>query len=657
MKLDQIYIRHYGPLQKDLELDDGINIVHGPNESGKSLLVEALLKRLADGSVSDPVISDIPEGFVEVSNDTVSETLQDGDWLTTFCEENYNQEIRAEELRNIFVIRSGDLTFESGDNFYSHITDKLTGRRVEEIDEVQDALIDAGRLTNKNYKISSKQKFHDAGNQLDAAKSLRDDVETYIEEAREDGLDRAETEFFAAQREEIRLEQRKDLLEKAEKEDKKQQRYTELHKEKEDIKENLAELKQLPNESDLDSLDNRLEELTEKEGQQSELEEQKDSSLSLAKWSIAGGVVGFALLLGAGFPAVGVLAPIAFLIGAGYFWYQAKQAGESAAEVSVEEEKILSDARAAGISVEDRQELRGKISDIRTQREELGDDNQGSKAVLERELDFEADSMEDVVSAAENSLEDLEADIDDSLDIEYDEEEHERVKSGYTEAKKKREKLKKSLDEHTEKLQEFREKAYELEFREFVGEPLDLEIENLDALQDLVKRLDEFIEAIEDGAEASRVAIEIFDEIQEEEKEETAELFEEGSRATEIFHEVTDGRYNRVTYDNEENQLKVVKSTGEEFTPEQLSDGTRDQLYLAIRVALGEEVLEGESGFFVMDDAFLTSDSTRLQTQSEVVSELADDGWQVIYLSSKEDAISALGEKTENEVLELQPLE
>jgi uncharacterized protein YhaN len=176
-------------------------------------------------------------------------------------------------------------------------------------------------------------------------------------------------------------------------------------------------------------------------------------------------------------------------------------------------------------------------------------------------------------------------------------------------------------------------------------------------LEKLEQRLDEFISAIEEDAEASKTAIKIFDEIQEEEKEETAELFEEGSRATDLFQDITNGRYRKVTYDNEENQLEVEKSTGETFVPGELSDGTKDQLYLSIRVALGEQILEGNSGFFVMDDAFLTSDSSRLQTQAEVVERLAENGWQIIYLSSKEDAISALTERTDNDVIELQPLE
>lgn len=657
MRLNQVYVRHYGPIQKDLELDGGINVVRGPNESGKSLLVEALLKQLNDGSIPNPVVDGSPEGFVEMTEGSESYKLGDGYSLPAFCEDQYNQEIRSEDLRNIFVIRSGDLTFHENDNFYTHITDKLTGRRVEDIGELKDALEEEGRLTESTRKVSSDNKYNSAGSQLEEARSLKEDIEQYIEEAEEKEVQRVESEFFAAKRRKEELEKRVENLEKAKKEEEKQQRYEELVEAKETVEENLGELEELPGSSALQDIDNRLQELSEEEGQRSELEDQKDSNIQLAKWSLGAGFGAFGLLLLIGLTAVGAVAPILFLGGAGYFWYQARQVSSAITELSVKEENILSDARAAGLSFDNRDEIRGEISEIEDRREDSESENKGKQAVLERGLGFEADSAEKAVSKAESELEELEGEIDESFDVDFDAQELDEVKQEFQDVKAEREELEDDLTEHREKLQKFRERAYELDFSVFVGDRLNLEVENLGALDTLVGRLEQFILAIESNAEASRVAIEIFDEIQEEEKEETAELFEEGSRATEIFREITDGRYGKVTYDNEENQLKVVKSTGESFVPEDLSDGTRDQLYLSIRVALGEQILGGETGFFIMDDAFLTSDPARLETQVDVVEQLADDGWQIMYLSSKEDAVSALSSRCDNGVIELRPLE
>lgn len=657
MRINQVYIRQYGPLQRDLELSDEINVIRGPNESGKSLLVEGLLKQLNEGSVPNSVIDGSPEGFVEVSDGVDSEALGDGTSLQDFCAERYSQEIRPEDLRNVFVIRSADLDFHEGDNFYTHITDKLTGRRVEDIDEIRDALVEEGRLKPKELEVSNKDDFHDAEDQLSAAESLRTEISAYVAAAGEQDLAAAESEYFSAQRRVEQLEERIGELEEAKQKEEMEERIAEIEEDKETIKGNLEGLAGLPDEEDLREIDERLEALSEQEGRQDELQERKESTVSLAKWSLGAGVAAFGILVAVGFPSVGAVSTLLFLAGAGYFWYRANGLSDEIAELRVTEENILSDARAAGLSFETRDEIRGEISDIQRDREELAGENQGKQAVLKRELDFDAETMEETVQQADAALDELRDEIDDSIEIAFDQQELNEAKEEYEAVAQKRDGLDQDLADHNRQLQGFRQRAYELDFGIFVGERFDLEVENLAALEALEDRLDEFVQAIEQDAAASRVAIEIFADIQDEEQEETAELFEAGSRATEIFEDITGGRYDTVTYDNEENQLKVVKSTGEVFVPGQLSDGTRDQLYLSIRVALGEEILEGGAGFFIMDDAFLTADPHRLEKQADVVETLADEGWQIIYLSSKEDAITELSDRTENDVIELPALE
>ncbi len=656
MKLRQIYLRQYGPLQKDLELADAINVIRGPNESGKTLLVEGLLKQLTAGSITNPVIETTPEGFVELSVNGGQYKIDDDNPFADYCEEHYNQAIRPEELRNVFVIRSGDLSFHNEDEFYTHITDKLTGRRVEDIEVIREALRKNGRLTKKNLNISSRQSHHDAGEQLEMAESLKSEIDDYLMDARADDIHDAETRYFTAKTKEEELETRIERLEAAKEAAEKRETYRSLQADKETIQENLEELDGLPDQSMLAEIDDRVQTLRAEQGHQDALEAQTETNITLAKWALGGGVATFGLSLVFGLPVVGVVAALLFVVACGYFWHQANQASTDLGELTAREQEIVSDARAAGLSFADKHEIRGEISDIAEQRETLLSDNQGKKAVLARELEFEADTMREVVSMAEEKLSEFEVRIDETVEVEYDSQAHESAKQELAEVKSTRQTLEETLEAHNKQLQRFRTAAAELNFSIFVGDPLDLEVENLDALETLSKRLNEFVAAIEDDAEASRTAIDIFDAIQAEEKEETAELFEEGSRASEIFHEITDGRYDRVTYDNDDNELQVVKSTGERFDPEELSEGTRDQLYLSIRVALGEEILDGQPGFFIMDDAFLTSDPDRLETQADVVEQLAEDGWQIVYLTSKPDAVSVLSARCDNDIIDLEPL-
>lgn len=658
MRLNQAWIQHYGPLQKEINLGDGINVIRGPNESGKSLLVEALLKQFVDGSIPSPRIGEKPDGYVELEvGDGSKHKLGDGETLTGFFSEYYNIEVRPSELQNVFVVRNGDLSSGHNEEFYSHITDKLTGRRVEDIDTVKDVLFDAGRITESYKKVSSDQKYNGAGDQLWDAEQLKSEIEDYVEKAREAELTAKESRFFGAKRREEELEEKLEALEEARENRKKAETHEELRDDRETIESNLEELDDLPESDALDDIDTRLRELSETEGEETELAENKESNLSLAKWSIAGATAGFIASLIFGAALVGLAVAILFLSASGYFWRKSNDAGDKIAELRTEEEEILSDARAAGLHFEGRDDIRGEIAEIEKNRNKLQKENQGKKAVLERELGFESDSIGDAVEKAEDGLEELQQGIDESVELEFEEGDIERTKEDYEDAKETREKLEEEISNHRDEIRAFGNRAHKLDFNHFVGYRLELEVENLDALEQLEDRLDEFISTIEKDAEAARVAIDIFEQIQEEEREETAELFEEGSRATEIFQQITDERYNRVSYDNEENRLIVEKSTGESFVPEQLSEGTRDQLYLSIRVALAEQILDEDAGFFIMDDAFLTSDTNRLSVQGNIVEELVDRGWQVIYLTAKQDAADELTTRSGRDPIELPALE
>jgi exonuclease SbcC len=96
-------------------------------------------------------------------------------------------------------------------------------------------------------------------------------------------------------------------------------------------------------------------------------------------------------------------------------------------------------------------------------------------------------------------------------------------------------------------------------------------------------------------------------------------------------------RYEDLSYDPEQRQLLVEDRNGQILTPEELSHGTREQLYFATRVSLSEQLLGNESGFFILDDAFLPADKARLEEGFEVLQDLVANGWQVLYLTAKQE--------------------
>jgi len=65
-------------------------------------------------------------------------------------------------------------------------------------------------------------------------------------------------------------------------------------------------------------------------------------------------------------------------------------------------------------------------------------------------------------------------------------------------------------------------------------------------------------------------------------------------------------------------------------------------LYFAIRLALGEELLQGDKGFFILDDPFIKSDIHRLGEQMKMLRDVSGRGWQIIYFSAKSEVLDEL---------------
>jgi exonuclease SbcC len=81
---------------------------------------------------------------------------------------------------------------------------------------------------------------------------------------------------------------------------------------------------------------------------------------------------------------------------------------------------------------------------------------------------------------------------------------------------------------------------------------------------------------------------------------------------------------------------------GKILRAEKLSGGAYDQLYFSIRLALGEKLLKGKKGFFIMDDPFVKADPDRLHKQIEMLKKISELGWQVMYFSAKGEINDAL---------------
>lgn len=106
-------------------------------------------------------------------------------------------------------------------------------------------------------------------------------------------------------------------------------------------------------------------------------------------------------------------------------------------------------------------------------------------------------------------------------------------------------------------------------------------------------------------------------------------------KASEIFCGLTINSFNRlvVDHDSEPPKLSGQRSTGQYVSIEGMSDGTRDQLYLALRLAALEMHLEKTPPIpFIADDLFINYDNDRANAGLEALAKLSEQT-QVIFLS------------------------
>ncbi|MDV2583421.1 ATP-binding protein [Alkalibacillus haloalkaliphilus] len=100
---------------------------------------------------------------------------------------------------------------------------------------------------------------------------------------------------------------------------------------------------------------------------------------------------------------------------------------------------------------------------------------------------------------------------------------------------------------------------------------------------------------------------------------------------TKIFNEVTRAAYIDVRFSQEET-LIVQHQNGKWFDVKQLSDGTADQLYIALRLALNESLNEAQGFPFVLDDAFVHFDEERKKQMMSILLNQSENQ-QLIYFS------------------------
>ncbi|NBJ69134.1 MULTISPECIES: AAA family ATPase [Clostridia] len=114
-------------------------------------------------------------------------------------------------------------------------------------------------------------------------------------------------------------------------------------------------------------------------------------------------------------------------------------------------------------------------------------------------------------------------------------------------------------------------------------------------------------------------------------------------RTTLYFRELTDETYQYVYPPTADQPFTVEADDGTRFNVKELSKGTMDQLYVALRLAVSVCISEEHALPFMMDDAFVHFDSIRTKRLTSLLERIAQ-RQQVIVFTCKQDLVT-LAEK------------
>jgi uncharacterized protein YhaN len=118
------------------------------------------------------------------------------------------------------------------------------------------------------------------------------------------------------------------------------------------------------------------------------------------------------------------------------------------------------------------------------------------------------------------------------------------------------------------------------------------------------------------------------------------------SLASGFLERLTCGKYRRVWTPLGERQLRVEDSFGHSAQVETLSRGAREQLYLAIRLAVIQRLSRaGLEMPLLLDDVFVNFDAPRTEAAIDLLHEVAEGGQQVLFFTCHPHVVAQFEER------------
>jgi hypothetical protein len=193
------------PFEND-ELSD-FSLIHGPNEQGKTLLIDALVRMLFKKGLRKPYrrhfgtrgrnmnrVAENPEGFVVLESKGRERKLEANETMGDVLPVT----VTAVDFLNVFVVRDSDLSLKDEDKYYSRVTEKLTGLRSSEIGALMRAIQIRGRLKSVSHDSDLANNIEQGkiADKVKDARALVDEIRALKESLLAEKFDELEKEMI-----------------------------------------------------------------------------------------------------------------------------------------------------------------------------------------------------------------------------------------------------------------------------------------------------------------------------------------------------------------------------------------------------------------------------------------------------------------------------
>jgi len=761
MEIREIAISHYGPLRDVKHLPQpGLQVFYGPNESGKTMLLDAILKlmlgkRLKDFKDIDRVAG-MPQGRIALAVQG-KEYIFDG---KTMLEDVTG--LSSSDMRNVFVIRNKDLQISGQADYLSRINDQLTGMEGRRLAKLKEIVRNQGRMTRASSAawLSKSQDFGGIGEKVDAASKLAAEIRDYLQQAQAGELDALEKRLEesrlrlqAINRQILALEQAKAweeydqlcrMVEEYRQRSEAANRLLPYTKAKfmllqdktsrsqanrdtaEESKDKLAGIQPLLDKATAEFAESQIK-LTPLEGRKLLMDNLIQQTLAAAetptppKLPLGGfslfllSITGLSVFLAARDMLPGNLQTLPFwTLGAAlvlllgeiilrfrgracqkmhqFLLQQGASLGiiaETIRELSAsadKERKFIDEARSR------QQQLSDKIRSLESQKLYL-EENIRAASILAAELEqevmseFQRLAVENLDQFGElmeqyNKSQTYCDDLHQSLEAAFEQSpartgdwqsllqqlpvppnpgiafaasQLSRLRQDKDNTLADIDKLQQELSRHQSVLSQFAVACQALPLEQETACKLPPQFADLEVLAHSASVLELFVSNVSQTFAAACGLMGILETLEAEEQEKMTDLVGPDKPVQEIFRSITGGKYSRVMLDAKLN-IQAVNCEGLELPASALSQGTYDQLYLALRLSLAQDLLGDKPGFFLLDDAFLCADSSRLEKMLSFLAHLGRDGWHILYFTMDERMLRSAPHYTANQIIRLEPL-